>query len=164
MGSVVLLAAHAEDGARKGPNFHSRRLKVAIHKNSRLKRIGRCKQIEKFLVLGLSIDDMAERLGVNERTVRRDMEWRYDQFTAHGQHEVAVARTALMAEVGRTYAEAIRECEQAKLNGEPTYPYINSRIRALALMAKLTGAEMPAKLIVQGQIGVTHQVDPPSRW
>jgi hypothetical protein len=103
---------------------------------------------------------MAERLGVNERTVRRDMKWRYDQFTAHGQHEVAVARTALMAEVGCTYAEAVRECEQAKLNGEPTFPYINSRVRALALMAKLTGAEMPAKLIVQAQIGVQHTVVP----
>ena len=44
---------------------------------------------------------------------------------------------------------------------EPTFPYLNSRVRALALMAKLTGAEMPAKLIVQGQIGVVHTVDPP---
>jgi hypothetical protein len=130
---------------------------MAQHKSERLKRLHRVKQIEKMMILQLPLEDMAIKLGVNERTIRRDIEWRYEQLVADGGKEVASHRAALLSELGRLYAETIQDCNNARQNGNETFPYLNSRIRAMSLMAKLTGAEVPSKILLQGQIEHRHE-------
>jgi transcriptional regulator with XRE-family HTH domain len=135
-------------------------IKRGRHKPTKLERQQRLKQIHKMIILGLTLEEMAQRIGCNERTVRRDLDADYERLERDGQREVAANRAAIMAELGRTYAEAVKDYETAKLNDRDTFGYLNSRVRALGLMARISGAEVPSRLIVQGQIGVKHTVEP----
>ena len=127
---------------------------------TRFERQQRLKQIHKLMILGLTVQEMAERIGCNERTVRRDLDADYERLERDGHREVAANRAAIMAELGRTYAEALKDYETAKAQNRDTFGYLNSRIRALALMARISGAEMPSRLIIAGQIGVKHTGEP----
>ena len=129
-------------------------------KPTKLDRQVRLKQIHKMVILGLTLEEMAQRIGCNERTVRRDMDADYERLERDGHREVAVNRAAILAELGRTYAEAVKDYEHAKANDRESWGYLNSRIRALGLMARISGAEMPSRILLQGQIGVAHTVEP----
>lgn len=135
-------------------------IKRGRHKPTNLERQQRLKQIHKMILLGLTLEEMAQRIGCNERTVRRDLDSDYVRMNRDGLREVATNRAAIRAELGRTYAEAVKDYETAKANDRDTFGYLNSRIRALALMARISGVEVSSRLIVQGQIGVTHTVEP----
>jgi transcriptional regulator with XRE-family HTH domain len=126
----------------------------------KIERQQRLKQIHRLLILGLTLEEMAERIGCNERTIRRDIDSDFERLERDGQREVAANRAAIMAELGRTYAEAMKDYEHAKLNDRDTFGYLNSRIRTLGLMARISGAEVPSRLIIAGQIGVKHTVEP----
>src|ERR1700751_474794 len=127
---------------------------------TRFERQQRLKQIHKLMILGLTVQEMAERIGCNERTVRRDLDADYERLERDGHREVAANRAAIMAELGRTYAEALKDYETAKAQNRDTFGYLNSRIRALALMARISGAEMASRLIIAGQIGVKPTGEP----
>lgn len=135
-------------------------IKRKRNKQTKLERQQRLKQIHKMIVLGLTLQEMADRIGCNERTVRRDMDADAELLERDGHSQVAANRAAIMAELGRTYAEAMKDYEHAKNNDRDTFGYLNSRIRALGLMARISGAEVPNRLIVGGQIGVKHSFEP----
>lgn len=120
----------------------------------------RLKQIHKLLILGLSVNEMAERIGCNERTVRRDLDADYERLERDGHREVAANRAAILAELGRTYAEALKDYADARERERDTYGYLKSRCALLGLMARISGAEMPSRLIIEGRIGVKHTVEP----
>jgi hypothetical protein len=134
-----------------------------------LQRLARIKQIQKMIVLGLNAEDMAERLGVSSKTIQHDIAWQYDKLTKEAGRQIATQREALLAELGRTYAEAVKDGERArqgivevkaKKDGEDnaldgakprlgsTDKYLTVRIKAMHLMAQLTGAAMPVKVKV----------------
>lgn len=136
---------------------------MAAQRATKLKRLSRVKQIQKCLVLGMAVDEIADKLGVSTKTIERDIEWQYDQMTKDGGREIVTHRAAILAELGRTYAEAVRAGEEAKKSGEPLFPYLNSRIRAMALMARITGAEAPSRhFLLHGFAGSKGGVTPPS--
>jgi hypothetical protein len=128
---------------------------------ARLKRLARIKQIQKMIVLGLSVEDMGERLGVTGRTVQKDIAWQYAKLEKEAGQDIATQRAALLAELGRTYAEAVKDGERARQGfveikdgaedgARPrlgsTDKYLTVRIRAMNLMAQLTGAALPIKI------------------
>lgn len=135
-------------------------IKRRRNKPTKHDRQQRLKQIHKMLVLGLSLEEMAERIGCNERTVRRDMDADAENLERDSHRAVAANRAAILAELGRTYAEAVKKGDAADLKGEQSWGYLGARIRALALMARISGAEAPSRMIIKGQIGVRHTVEP----
>jgi len=66
---------------------------------TRFERQQRLKQIHKLMILGLTVQEMAERIGCNERTVRRDLDADYERLERDGHREVAANRAAIMAEL-----------------------------------------------------------------
>ena len=117
----------------------------------RLKRLERIKQIQRMIVLGLTLEEMAKRLKVGMITVRRDIDWNYEQMIAHELQDVAVARSAIMSEIGQVYADCIRcerECDTVNPEThrslrpkERRSEYTALRIRCLEIMTRLSGAD-----------------------
>jgi hypothetical protein len=100
---------------------------------------------------------MAERIGCNERTIRRDLDTDYARLQRDGQREIVANRAGILAELGRTYAQTIQDYDSAKQAGRDTFGYLKTRCLLLGLMGRISGAEMPGRLIVQGSIH--HTVD-----
>jgi transcriptional regulator with XRE-family HTH domain len=126
----------------------------------KVERQKRLKQIHRLLILGLPLQEMADRIGCSERTIRRDIDSDIERLERDGQREITANRAAILAELGRTYAEAMKDYEHAKAQNRDTFGYLNSRIRTLGLMARISGAEVPSRLIISGQLGVRHTVEP----
>src|SRR6516165_4002812 len=103
-------------------------IKRRREKPTKFDRQYRLKQIHKMIILGLTLEEMAQRIGCNERTVRRDMDADSERLERDGHREVASNRAAILAELGRTYAQAVQDYDAAKTAGTDTFGYLNSRV------------------------------------
>jgi hypothetical protein len=114
-------------------------------KLDRVRRAARLRKLEKFLLLGLTHEEMAEKLGVSVITVRRDLQLRMDGLQEQIQGETAAYRSAILAELGEVISEAHRDGKRVGKRGMHTFPYLSVRIDATKVIARLTGAEAPSK-------------------
>src|SRR6267378_7025587 len=132
----------------------SRRFRMpGAHKLERVERSRRILQLERFIFLGLSRQEMAERLGVNEKTVRRDLKHRLDQLINESERSTVSYRQAILLELGRTYAEVMKDMAAARTSGQPTHPYANTRVDIIRVIARVTGAEHTIRLARVGPVG-----------
>jgi len=122
------------------------------HKLERVERSRRILQLERFIFLGLSRQEMAERLGVNEKTVRRDLKHRLDQLINESERSTVSYRQAILLELGRTYAEVMKDMAAARTSGQPTHPYANTRVDIIRVIARVTGAEQPIQIEHSGSV------------
>jgi hypothetical protein len=123
-------------------------------KLAQVRRSVRLRQIEQMLLLGATRLDMAERLGVNEKTIRRDLEHRQDALQSQFGSETAAYRSAILAELGRVLGDAVKDAKSARDNNRHTDRYLNVRIDALRLVSLLTGAQGASKhLVLHGAVG-----------
>jgi DNA-binding CsgD family transcriptional regulator len=125
-------------------------------------RSRRILQLERFIFLGISRQEMAERLGVNEKTVRRDLKHRLDQLMNEAERSTVSYRQAILLELGRTYAEVMKDMANARSNGQPTHPYANTRVDIIRVIARVTGAEEAIRVEHSGTVEHHVQLVPES--
>jgi hypothetical protein len=125
---------------------------VQTRKSNPLKQVQRLAQIERFILLGLSVDEMAERLEVTKKTIQRDLHVRMDEWANDIERSTAAYRQSILSELGRLYAEMAADTKTARANGDPTYQYGHARIEILRVVGKITGAEAPVKIDISGKV------------
>jgi len=121
---------------------------VQHRKSNPLHQAQRLSQIERFILLGLSLDEMAERLEVSKKTVQRDLKTRIEEWSNDIERSTAAYRQSILSELGRLYAEMTKDTTTARAQGESTYQYGHARIEILRMIGKITGAEAPVKIDV----------------
>jgi hypothetical protein len=123
-----------------------------VRKFDHVERSRRLLQIERFIFLGVPRQEMAERLNVSEKTIRRDLKHRMDRLISEAEHSAASYRQTILVELGRTYAEVLKDMANARANGQPTNSYANTRVEIIRTIARVTGAEEAIKIEHSGAI------------
>lgn len=119
-------------------------------------RSRRISQIERFVVLGLSLSEMAERLNVSTKTIQRDLNHRHAELAQSISRSTNVYRQSVLAELGRLYAEATKDTATARTENRDTHQYIHARHDILRTIIRVTGADAPIKVEISG--AVEHSV------
>lgn len=133
---------------------------------TKLDRVKRVKQINPLLALGMTIPEIAERVQCGEKTVRRDLNWQYDEMIAHQGAEMAAERAGIIQELGKLYANA--GIIEGRVGDEIKHLYMSVRLRALYLLTRIYAADAYARhqakqgynLISAQTSGTVRQVGP----
>jgi ECF sigma factor len=100
----------------------------------------RFRHIEELTLKGLNQQEIARELGVNVRTIRRDLEMITKLMFDTLPGEIAAYRGGILRELGSLYEEARQDLEVARKAGKATWPYLMACIKILMSMARTSGA------------------------
>lgn len=113
------------------------------NKRTKLDRIKRVKKINPLLALGFTAAEIAEQIQCGEKTVRRDLNWQYDEMIAHQGAEMAAERAGIIQELGKLYASAAGV--EARVSDELKHFYMSIRLRSLHLLTRIYAADAYAR-------------------
>jgi transcriptional regulator with XRE-family HTH domain len=99
----------------------------------------RFRHVEELTFKGLSQEEIARELGVNVRTIRRDLKMITEVMLETLPSEIAVYRSGVLRRLASLYEEARQDLELARKAGKATWPYLMVCSRILMNMAQSSG-------------------------